>query len=484
MRAASLLLVFWLATAAARAEVTFYVPHSELVASTRTIGLWPVEVDAAVPNADEFAGVLEQNIIARLQRSGFTVVPPGAMREISARGQTSLGGIYDPFSGVLIPERMRALQEFSAEEYRTRYPVDATLHVAVVRRSATFVAGAAEWDGVRERVSSAGAATAALQAIFSARSINSEVKALSLALKLIDSHGETLYTGVGGLLTLAYPTLTGTVDRYDLEASGPKSGLHDPSVVERALAVAFDPLTTGVRSGTQAFTLPPPAAPSSPAPITTKDLLAHHRRLVLAALELPRPALEQGERVQARYRELLAAKLAGLGFEVIAGSEFDGLWAAERAAAGGFYDRTTGRADAAKLGAARAHVLAAFRERGGATAIVLPAIVARAAQCSQGYAKWDGASEPVSGGGSLFFNKSIFNTGLAYGGDRDAFSLEIRIIDDSGTVLFRGIGGLQLASHMMRGDLVQVSEPSLFANASSDSLAVARAMQALVPEHR
>ena len=50
-------------------------------------------------------------------------------------------------------------------------------------------------------------------------------------------------------------------------------------------------------------------------------------------------------------------------FEVAGGDEFEELWAAERTAAGGFYDPLTGRPDLGRIGSARARILAALRQR-------------------------------------------------------------------------------------------------------------------------
>ena len=469
-----------LTTPAARAEASFAVPRAELIARIKNIGLLPLEMEEAIPNPDVIASRLEGYVTERLQTCGFTVVAPAEMRAIRARAWATLGGVYDPMTGLPIPERLAALREFSTQEYRMQHPVDATLRLVIVRRRAKFEMGWSEWDGVRERVTSnSGIADVMLRGMEKGIQPGEEVPALSLAVSLVDAHGETLFKGVGGLLLLAYPTtVVGTLLDYDLGAVDPKFSLGDPAIAARALSVALDPLITGtVLHKSLEFKLPPPRnSPTRHA--TLPDLRRDHRRVALATLEIPAP-LQQGERVQARYRTILTTKFTALGFEVVGGNDFDGLWAAERSAAGGLYDPFTGLPDLDKLNTALARVLAALRERYHMTGVIMPSIVPRKAPFNEGYAHWDGVSEPVTGGGSLLFNASIFNPNIGYSGQLEANSLKLRVLDGTGQVLYQGLGGVQLTEHLDHGQSVLVPESSLFADPARDAVALDAALHEL-----
>ena len=468
-----------LATPAAGAA-SFAVPRAELISKIKSIGLMPLEMEDAVPSPDEVASRLEGYVTERLQTCGFTVVAPGEMRAIRARARASLGGVYDPMTGLPNPERLAALREFSTQEYQMQHPVDATLRLVIVRRRARFEMGWSEWDGVRERVTSnSGIADVMLQGMENGIQPGEEVPALSLAVSLVDAHGETVYTGVGGLLLLAYPTtVSGTLLDYDLGAVDPKFSLEDPAIAARALTVALDPLTTGaVLHKSLEFKLPQPKnSPTRRA--TLPDLRRDHRRAALATLEIPAP-IQQGERVQARYRKILTAKFTALGFEVVGGNDFDGLWAAERSAAGGLYDPFTGLPDLDKLNTALARVLATLRERYDMASVIMPSIVPRKAPFKEGYAHWDGVSEPVTGGGSLLFNSSIFNPNIGYSGQLEANSLKLRVLDGTGKLLYQGLGGVQLTEHLDHGQLVLVPESSLFADSARDAAALEAALHEL-----
>ena len=73
--------------------------------------------------------------------------------------------------------------------------------------------------------------------------------------------------------------------------------------------------------------------------------------------------------------------------------------------------------------------------------------------------------------------KSIFNNNLSYSGELEAYSLKLQIIDDTGKVLFQGMGGVALTKHLEDGHPVPVPEP--FANAASGDAGVAVALRAL-----
>jgi hypothetical protein len=464
----------------------FAIPRAQLLAAIKTIALMPVAIDDSVPDADALASVLEQEITRRLQQCGFTVVPPSVMREIRARAQTAIGGVYDPMTGAPLAERLAALEEFSEQEYRTQHPADAILRAAVVPRQVTFTRGVAVWDGVSEQVGSS-QASAGMQRALSFLALGkgtlaeAHVVALSLEVTVADPRGNTLYSRAGGLLTLEYPTTyLGQVTRYELATAGPRSLSGNSSLTSRALDVALNPLAgSAVATQDVPFLLPPSEPRGKHASAGLKDFPRTHRRIALADLEMPVGELPQRERVLAHYRELLTARLTTLGFEVTGRDDLGKLWAAERAAAGGFYDPATGHANLAKINAARARVTAALKERDGVSALAWPEIIARKAACGEGYARWDGVTQPVSGGGSLLFNKSIFNTSLNYSGELDARSLRLQISDETGQVLFEGLGGIELTQLAPAGLVAELTDAELFANPGTDVRAVEESLRAL-----
>lgn len=466
--------------AAALADASFEVPRAELLAAIKTIGLLPIEIEHAVPHEDEVAAQLEQEITERLQSGGFKVVPASAMRAIRERGLRTLGGLYDPMTGVSMPGRLEALREFSRNEYRAQYPIDAILIIRMISRRAKLSVGKAEWDGVREQVSTEGAITTTLQFALGSLPGPGEVRALSLSVRLVNVNGATLYTGRGGLLVLEYPTMRGTLVEYDLSAADPQYSLSGPTLISRATTIAVDPLTAGSAPATPySFTVPPPHEPTETQVSNLKELLRQSPRLSVIPLELPGLALEQSDQVKARYARELGAKFHALGFDVVGDAEIQDLWAAAREAAGGFFDAITGRLDDSKLRAARMHLFTQLRQRYDTSALVIPTIVQRSASFSMGYAKWDGSTQPVSGAGSWLFNNSIFNPNLEYSGNLEALSLNLRILDRDDQVLFQGLGAVQLAQYMDHGGVVPVPDTAFFAEPANYKSSIALALRRL-----
>jgi hypothetical protein len=460
----------------ARAGGSFIVARSELLDSIKTIGVMPIEIDRVVPNDAEVAASLERQIVEHLESGGFAVVLPGEMRAIRDRGQKLLGGIYDPMTGIAIKERQEALREFARTEYRTLHPVDAVLQCEVEIRPAEMNFGKAEWDGVAERVSNEGAVATWLTYAMGSASKVRQVRALSLAVRLVDAKGNNLYAGRGGLLLLQYTTLSENPEEYDFTSADPRFSLTDPVTISRALAVGLDPLANGIiPAQTQSFSVPPPRQ-SHKSDLTS--LLKKFRRIALAPLETV-PPLEPSDEMRARYTKMLDAKLTTLGFVVLRGIDMEALWSAERAAAGGFYDVSSGRPDAAKLRSARARIFAALHTEHNISAIVRPSVVLRSAHYFQGFATWDGVSETVTGHGSWLFNASIFNSNLPYSGDLRAFSLNLKIIDAADEVQFEGVGGMELAQHLDHGRAVPGSDAAPFTDPGSYAKAIAAALHPL-----
>jgi hypothetical protein len=470
------------ATAALGAKAAFFVPRAELRAAVKTVGVMPVTVDDAVGDADEVAALLEAEIAARLKQGGFVVVPASAMRAVRERAQAALGGLYDPLTGVGNPERIDAFREFSEHEYQALHPVDALVRAEVVRRQATLRLGEAEWDGVQQRLASK--ASSLFGAMTSGGPAADTIPALSVAVRLTDAGGKTLYAGAGGLLALSPQAQGATVPRYVLVPSGPHGEPGEASLIERALTVALDPLTTGaLLTSSLSFSLQQlPAQTTASANQTLKDLLRDHRRLGVAALELPAEDPAPRERMCAHYQALLLKQLGALGFKVESDPDSVALWAAERTAAGGFYDPLTGRLDMKKVNAARVRLLARMRERHNVSTLVVPTIVPRSAPSFQGYARWDGAALPVTGGGSFFYNSSIFNSNIGYSGTLEAYSLRLQVSDEAGTVLFEGFGGLELRAHLEEGEAVAVPATALFTQPAAEGASVGFALESLTKQ--
>jgi hypothetical protein len=456
--------------AGAAADARFVIPREQIIGTVKKIGVMPVSVPALVPDAEAVSARLESEVLARVTAGGFDIVPPQAMRDIRDRARVALGGLYDPMTGAANKEKVDAFQEFTTSEYRLNHPVDATLRVRVLERVAPYSASYANWDGVKDPI----AGRSGLGGLLMGGGATGQVPALSLIVQLVGADGKVLYGSYGGLQILQY--VTAFMGAVSQRAVDPKFIMRDQARDERALAVALDPLTRGEAGASQAKLQAAPAAVPEAAeahPVTRAELLQHYRRVALVPLELA--AIEQHDRVVARYAELLADRLGKLGFEAVAGDDYTGIWEEERKAVGGFYDPSTGVLDSDKLTKSRRKVYAVMRERHGVDAVVAPVVETRAAPFKSGDAQWDNIRESVKAGkgglGGLF--------GPDYFGSLKAYSLTVQLFDIDGLQKFEGSGGIQLLQRLAGSQYVTVPESELFSDPSKDVRAVEIALRAL-----
>jgi hypothetical protein len=479
--ASALCLLFSFPAVAAEPEqgrtFVFGIRRAELISNIKSIGMMPLVVSAEVPNADAVTARYESEIVARLTSAGFSVTPPAAMRGIRERTKATLGGLYDPVHGKPIKEKLDALNEFSLNEYRATYKVDALLETEIVLRPAEFSGTWLRWDGVEDSATGESG-----WADFWKPTSNSygKVPALSFAVRLVEATGKDLYVGVAGLQVLGYwKDLGGTwVTKDRMLRIDPKYIMSDPARDTRALSLALDPLLHGkVSAFPKVTTIPAPQREAATVPrVSREELLAHFPRLMLASLDLGE--IKQRDNVRLRYRDALTQKLTQLGFEVTGGDEYDRLWDAERTAAGGFFDPFTGKLDAAKLKASRQHVLRSMQEHPAATAIVLPHVIFRAAPFDSGVAEWDGIKESLTGKGSL---ANFFDPIRGHSGALGALSLDVQLIDPAGESLFEGVGGIQLAARFNPAGPEPLAESELFADPAKDTRAIDIALAPLAP---
>lgn len=457
----------------AKASDPFRVSREIIVQHVKTIGVMPLILPNIVPDPDDVATRYETAVVTSLRAAGFSVVPPSAMREIRERVEKTIGGLYDPMTGELIADKVKACKNYTDSEYQANYRVDATLYMSVVVRHALGRVMTAAWDGVTDSSTGRNAALSLLSGG------GGTVPVLSFRVVLEDVKGDELYSNLGGLQVLGYVRI-GQMSVLTLQHIDPRYIMSDPARDARARAIALGPLL-GVSdpAATAKIAFAPPAADSTELPalrVTRKELLSRYGKVAVAPLALP--GMSKRVEVQERYHRAIEKKLGLLGFTVLASDAYGELWESERTAGGGFFDPFTGRQDDSRLQAARARVFAQVQERYGISAIVYPAIVTRTAQFLGTSAWWDGAEDRVNPGQNLI--DLLLDPDNSYEGEMGALSLEVTIADAAGGTLFAGTGGIQVAMRVWRGKLEPVPEAELFSNPTKDARAVEIAFAPLV----
>ncbi len=455
----------------------FLNPRDEIIAAIKTIGVMPLAVDDAVPDAGRVTEHYESEVVARLEKAGFAVVKPAAMRAIRERLLQSLGGVYDPVTGRPQADKLKALREFEASEYLETVKIDATLWIGIVERRAKASNTSADWDGVRDRSTGLPGFGGGLAGLSSDPFVGT-LRALSFEVELRDAYGKVLYNRYGGLQPLEYIPMS--VGRGKSVRGEPVSILAEPARDQRAIALALDPLTLGAASAAEATSRLSPVerqADNLPVRVPLRQFRKRYHTIAIAPLELP--WIPQRTDTDGQFRELLAARLRQLGFAVAGEASYAERWVAEVTAAGGFYDRNTGRLDRERFAGARRRMFTALREEFGIDAVLQPSVKMRTAVFRYLIADWDGADESIASGTGV--SKGFLDPNGDYMGTLPALSLFVRITNGEDETVYEDVGGIQLAGRVDHGYVVDLPEARLLTDKNRNEAAVHLALHALVP---
>lgn len=165
----------------------FFVPAEQIRSHIRKIVVLP---HYGVPDSkglvDRIAGYLESNL-------GWYVAPAMLVEEIRKRAGQSSSALdaLDPASGQFDMKAYLDSQRRLSERLASETRVNAVLEVSVEQVQAKFWNQVAAWDGVMEPVAGKATLLAARLVPFS---INGNVSAATVEMKLWDSHGKLLWS--------------------------------------------------------------------------------------------------------------------------------------------------------------------------------------------------------------------------------------------------------------------------------------------------
>lgn len=458
----------------------------------KTVAVMPLKTPTDLPDRAQVQVRIEQALEARLAAAGIAVIPASEVRALQDKVRAALGGYYDPRTGDVDEQRVKAFDEHVNSEFRRLHPADAWLYSRIESRRVPAQGAWASWDGVQE--STIGAASFGGQ-VFRSPAVTGSLQALSLHVGMLTPTGDVLYHGYGALQLLEYYEESSGAAAFGLSEHigyvpvSPDAILTDPAREQRAIALALDPLLLDKAqqdavkdANKEAWKQIKPVAkgkrPPKPADVDRTAFLARYRRVAVAAIDLPAEFPNRAV-VRERYAAALEAGLARAGFEVVPPAAYAAVWDPIYAASGGFYDPMTGELLAEKRMAALREAFVQLGSESPVDLVFIPSIAVREARIESGKAKWDGETVDLAKGGALF-DKS-----RAFGGTVPAASLELRAVDPSIQEVFLEYGGIELLVRfkpggMMRaGGFEDIPMADWFTDPAHDAQAVHRALGSL-----
>ncbi len=187
----------WLATAMLAAgslqaadDSPYLIEKKVFKKSIRKIALTPLDTPALFALTDEQVAMIEAEMVERLEKKKFDIVPIDTYRQLRDTMIAQIGGL-EGANGALDNERVLAVWDHARREMFFRHDVDAIATISMRPVSAPFEKDRAEWDGIKQKIQSKGRG-----------SFSGNIAAASLQLHFTNRDGELAYLARGGVSVL------------------------------------------------------------------------------------------------------------------------------------------------------------------------------------------------------------------------------------------------------------------------------------------
>jgi hypothetical protein len=191
-------------------EPALQVPRSQILNSVHRVVLGPLLLNGFNPPA-EVAARYQSLIHERLAKLGWEVIDSDSLNLDAKDAVNIAGGIYDPLTGQIDPNKLRLSNEVLIKRLSLRAPPDAIVFAALIKVTAAQKLGNAAWDGAEQNALELGAAIHHSK-LFGGTELNTAgeatISALSLHVLMRDTSGVMLYDKRGGIELLQQMSLT------------------------------------------------------------------------------------------------------------------------------------------------------------------------------------------------------------------------------------------------------------------------------------
>jgi hypothetical protein len=212
--------------AAASKDDAFFVNKRDFKKTYPVIALAPVDADPYLDMPDSVAAMLEQEVTARLQKRGYTVIPSSVLAGIRKTMEAQVGGLQHPETGEVDLAKQQAVREHAFRELWFKQQFDALATISVTVHAVPMESDRVEWDGTKQKLTYEGRG----------KKYSAKVAVSSVSVAIYDSANKPLYLYYGGLEPLMYR------QQEQLEPLTADKFFLDEKLIRKAAQIAVDPI--------------------------------------------------------------------------------------------------------------------------------------------------------------------------------------------------------------------------------------------------
>lgn len=182
------------ATASAAKDEAFLIDKRDFKKQCKVIALAPIDADPYLEMPDAVAAMLEQEVTARFEKRGYTVIPSSVLADIRRTMEEQVGGLVDAGTGQVDGAKMQAVRAHAFREMWFRHEFDALATIRVGITQVPMESDRVQWDGVKQKIAYEGRS----------KKYSAKVHVSSVSVALYDATDKPLYLYYGGLEPLMY----------------------------------------------------------------------------------------------------------------------------------------------------------------------------------------------------------------------------------------------------------------------------------------
>ena len=222
----TVLLIAGTASAASDDDAYLVVKKRDFKKTYKVIALAPVDADPYLAMSPAVAAMLEQEVTARLQKRGYTVIPSTVLGDIRKTMEEQVGGIKDAETGRVNVAKQQAVRDHAFRELWFTQQIDALANIRLSITQVPMESDRVEWDGTKQKLAHEGRS----------KKYSAKVMVSSVSVGIYDVASKPVYLYYGGLEPLMFR------DGEQLSPLPVEQFFLDEKRIRKAAQIAVDPI--------------------------------------------------------------------------------------------------------------------------------------------------------------------------------------------------------------------------------------------------